>query len=567
MNWRSLASALVLVALASGTTSIAVAPPPQAVVSVMFDFGTGRILWEDVLMSFGQSAWNATAIAADWLGLALNVTWYGTDVFVQDIGAARPSYPDYWHFLRWNVSAWELSDVGASSASITGDAVFGWFLTRDDPSWDFNSPWPGPRPEATPDPAGRYPVQMFRYDELGSGVAVGAGPADPIVAWSFNTTAFEITATPAIAHGVVYLNTWAGFFAVSESSGALLWKNSRVAGASSPALYGGRIYVGGNDGRLHVLSELDGQELWNLTLQPNPQFSGITASPRIAYGHVYIGTFNETGGDGTFYAIDLFGHNVTWSRPVSSVHFSTAAVVNHTIYVGLIGRFRPADLTYGPPYGLLALDVDTGAERWFVPTNGSVASSPAVHGDTVYITTKAAELLAVGTDGRVRWNATLRTPSIASPAVTDGLVIAASGVLGTSGDLAGFTHSGTERWGADWPASPISASPTVAGSYVYLATNEAAGRVIARNATDIHGGWEQTLEPHEYLLSSPVVHDGILFIASDNGILYALRDTIRFGPGGDVFLFPTLVILLSVVAVVVAVAGAAYVVRRRRRGP
>src|SRR5207245_8888372 len=129
----------------------------------------------------------------------------------------------------------------------------------------------------------------------------------------------HVSASPALACGTRDLFTWTGFVALHESTGALRWRNPHVAGASSPALYDGRIYVGGKDGRLHVLSESDGTELWNRTLQPDAQFSGITASPRIAYGRVYVGTFNETGGAGTFVGIRSSSPDVGRSTPVCSV--------------------------------------------------------------------------------------------------------------------------------------------------------------------------------------------------------------------------------------------------------
>src|SRR5438445_4730172 len=107
---------------------------------------------------------------------------------------------------------------------------------------------------------------------------------------------------------------------------------------STPTLIDGRIYVGGKDGRLHVLSQSDGAELWNRSLQPDAQFSGITASPRIAYGRVYVGTFNETGGDGSFVAIDLYSHDVVWSQPVSSLQLSSSSIVDHVVSLELLGR-------------------------------------------------------------------------------------------------------------------------------------------------------------------------------------------------------------------------------------
>src|SRR2546428_14023442 len=122
----------------------------------------------------------------------------------------------------------------------------------------------------------------------------------------------------------------------------------------------------------------------------------------MAGGRVYVGTFNEAGGDGSFVAIDLFSRDVVGSQPVIAVQLSSAAIADHVVYVGLMGRFHPSGLTYAPPYGLLALDADSGAERWFVASNGPVASSPALADDSVFFTTKAGEAFAVSSAGIVQ---------------------------------------------------------------------------------------------------------------------------------------------------------------------
>jgi len=564
VRWIATAILVAIVATTAFGSSVASGKGPFAV-SIMVDFGTGRILWADLSMPDGASMWNATVDAAARLGLDLNVSWYGAKPFLNDIGDSRPSWPDYWHFLLWNVSRWDFAHLGPADLPATDGAVIGWFLSRDAP-WNFTDPWPGPRPEATPDASGRHPVEMFRYDLDGNGVAAGAGPIAPQVAWTYDTGAYEITATPAFAHGTVFLSTWTGFVALDEGTGALQWRNPDVAGASSPTLFDGRIYVGGKDGRLHVLSQSDGAELWNRSLQPDAQFSGITASPRIVYGRVYVGTFNETGGDGSFVAIDLYTHDVVWSRPVSSVHLSSAAIADHVVYVGLMGRFHPSDLTYAPPYGLLALDADSGAERWFVASNGSVASSPALANDSVFFTTKAGEAYSVGTDGIVRWRHSELVGSIASPAVSNGTVAIGWGVFGTDGGVQTFTFAGDVRWTASLIGTPVSASPTIAGDRVYAATNDANGTAYAWRLSDVGSGeWALQLAPPDYLLSSPVVHDGALYIASDNGRLYRLADVPPSTSSGIGVV--ALIIVGGLAAAGVAVLIAVWSLRRSRRGP
>jgi outer membrane protein assembly factor BamB len=60
---------------------------------------------------------------------------------------------------------------------------------------------------------------------------------------------------------------------------------------SSPAVAGGRIYVGSSDGRLYVLDSAKGAKLWEFDTG-----APLTASPAIAAGKVVIGS-----GDGVIY--------------------------------------------------------------------------------------------------------------------------------------------------------------------------------------------------------------------------------------------------------------------------
>src|SRR3989441_6075695 len=197
----------------------------------MVDFGTGRILWADLSMPDGASMWNATVDAAGRFGLDLNVSWYGAKPFLNDIGDSRPSWPDYWHFLLWNVSRWDFAPLGPADLPATDGAIIGWFLSRDAP-WNFTDPWPGPRPEATPDASGRHPVEMFRYDLDGNGVAAGAGPIAPQGAGAYDTGAYEITAAPALAHGAVFLSHLTGVLWLGEGNRRVAARDPAASGAN-----------------------------------------------------------------------------------------------------------------------------------------------------------------------------------------------------------------------------------------------------------------------------------------------------------------------------------------------
>ena len=70
------------------------------------------------------------------------------------------------------------------------------------------------------------------------------------------------------------------------SQGKVVWTfTTRARVESSPAIAGGRVYVGSNDGRFYVLGLTDGAKLWEFDAG-----APLSASPAIANGKIVIGS-------------------------------------------------------------------------------------------------------------------------------------------------------------------------------------------------------------------------------------------------------------------------------------
>ena len=68
--------------------------------------------------------------------------------------------------------------------------------------------------------------------------------------------------------------------------GKIAWTfATRARVESSPAIAGGRVYVGSNDGRFYVLDVNSGAKLWEFTAG-----SPLSASPAIGRGRIVIGS-------------------------------------------------------------------------------------------------------------------------------------------------------------------------------------------------------------------------------------------------------------------------------------
>src|SRR6202453_2742894 len=85
---------------------------------------------------------------------------------------------------------------------------------------------------------------MFRADPVHSGIYAGAVvPKFHVVRWSFHTNG-EVVSSPAIVGGVVYIGSNDGnLYAIDEPSGKLHWKfETGSAIPSSPTVAAGIIY-------------------------------------------------------------------------------------------------------------------------------------------------------------------------------------------------------------------------------------------------------------------------------------------------------------------------------------
>lgn len=517
------AGVLAVVAVLILIAAPARAPQPASV-TILFDLGDGTYYWSAVTIpdpAAPNASWNATLGGASMHGLSIEWTWYACcGVAVQDVGNRNPP-AGFVGLYVWNATAesWDFAPVGISSFVLKpGDAI-AWYNAAFD-SQTFEGRFPVPTPDHP------YPALEFRGDVANSGGSASEAPNGATILWDRDTGATEIGSTPAVAYGRVYVSTMKGLFALDEDSGQILWTNPVVKGMSSPAVFDGTLLVGGSDGRAYRVNATDGAERWNATLLGQTGFSGITSSPKVDFDRVYVGTFNESGGPGEVVALWTSNGTVAWRHATGSVHFSSPAVVDGTVYVGVMGRYNTTtQITFDPPYGVLALDAQTGAERWFFPTGGSVAASPLVDGPRVLAPAKDGLVYAIDrATGTELWRANVGA-GVSSAAIRGGTIFVGGGVFGASGRLVALNGTtGAVRWSFT-PNGPVQASVTYADGKVFFSTNTAEGTVYALNATSGEVVWAYVPSPAQFILGSPVVADGTLFAPSDNGHVYAIRDS------------------------------------------
>lgn len=306
------------------------------------------------------------------------------------------------------------------------------------------------------------------------------------VAWRFEAGG-AVDASPAVAGGLVVAATLSGrIFAVEEGTGRLRWSlqtgpplppNTSPAGgwdlwASSPAVVGSAVVIGGPDGRIYCLELATGKERWRAATRGK-----VRATPAVHVGQVVIGSW-----DGRVYALDLKTGAQRWLHrtigdTLDSKKFgfdrraiqSSAAIAGGMVFVG------------SRDGGIYALDEATGERRWRVSHRGSwVIGSPAVHKGRVFVGSSDGHFIHAlePTTGRELWNLPTGANVLASPlAIGDALVIATSRTDAPWGELVVLDPAtGAVRWRLRLDEASVS-SPAAADGELYLGTE--GGAVLA----------------------------------------------------------------------------------------
>jgi outer membrane protein assembly factor BamB len=226
------------------------------------------------------------------------------------------------------------------------------------------------------------------------------------------------TSSPTVAGDVVVFGSGAGaVYAVDANTGRVRWQyrtTGRVRG--TPAVAGGMVYVGDTDGRLYALGLDTGTLRWRYDVEGHTLNSAdfgfdrrtIQSSPAVAGGRVFVGAR-----DGYLYALDAatgkldwrFDHKVSWVN-------TSPAVADGVVYAG------SSDAQF-----VHAVDAADGRERWRFTTTGIVWASPAVAGPRLYAATRTGRLYALDrATGEPAWQYVEDGGFFSSPVVADSSV-------------------------------------------------------------------------------------------------------------------------------------------------
>ena len=227
-----------------------------------------------------------------------------------------------------------------------------------------------------------------------SGIGV-ANVASLRVAWRYRIgtppgDSGALTATPVVRDGVVYLQDMeSNVVALDLRTGAVRWKHrfsDLNPGPDGVAVVGGRVY-GATDTAAFALSASTGKLLWRRELVTDRE-RFVDVAPQVAAGNVYVSTLGlPPDGRGAVYAISAVSGVVRWRLPTIRAPWR----VPHEAGGG--GAWNPPSYADGTVYLGTANPYPYGGTRRH--PNGGAFAGPALYTDS---------LLAIASrSGTLRW--------------------------------------------------------------------------------------------------------------------------------------------------------------------
>ena len=150
-------------------------------------------------------------------------------------------------------------------------------------------------------------------------------------AWCTNLEG-NITNSPAIAYGKVYIATHSKLYALNLYNGSVAWSIPFKGSLSTPAIANGKIYIGSKDGKFYCFYANNGSEVWNFTAIQDPSaWESIQSSPIYGNGFVYFATNTANG---TIYALNASNGKLAWKYEVGQYIMSSPFLWRNKLYIG-----------------------------------------------------------------------------------------------------------------------------------------------------------------------------------------------------------------------------------------
>lgn len=266
----------------------------------------------------------------------------------------------------------------------------------------------------------------------------------------------------------------------------LAWQADIGDTRSAPAVVGGVVYAGSDDGHLYALDAASGARLWSFTAS-----SALYSSPAVSYGLVFVASSK-----GKVYAVDAASGTKVWSYRTEGWGSGSTTVAKGQV-------FFAADS--GTLYAFAAR---TGKLQWKTDRFAAgTGGTPAVANGLVYSFSNLGYLNAYDTaNGALAWSTYVRSIDTApsSPAISYGMA-----VVNTSDAIAGIDAvTGVRIWELNIGSY---GSIALAKGHVHIAQDTSLWNLRAADGSVITSS-----EDDVYINAAPAVANGVLYAGTQS---------------------------------------------------
>lgn len=240
--------------------------------------------------------------------------------------------------------------------------------------------------------------------------------------------------------------------------------------------------------------------------QPEPRWTFITedeirCNPASYRDYAFIGSY-----DTNVWAVKLETGEFAWKHPTNG-GIASSPIIDEDSKLVLFGS---------EDYSFNAVDYRTGRISWSYTTRDRIRSTARVAHNRVFFGSDDGRLYALmASNGRYLWAFDMGAPIRGCPFVTNELIIIGS----ESGEIVGLELSGARKWGFRAKRN-VNSSPYVDPIEEICYIGSSDYHVYALDANSGFSSWRfRTNGP---VISSPIVHDGLLYFGSADGNLYAI---------------------------------------------
>ncbi|WP_231184256.1 PQQ-binding-like beta-propeller repeat protein [Haladaptatus sp. DYF46] len=287
---------------------------------------------------------------------------------------------------------------------------------------------------------------------------------------------------PAVVDGVAYFTDKATVYAIDAESGTPLWQTAVDSVINhAPTVVDGTVYVSGT--RTFALSADDGHTEWKTDLGDSVR---LDQSPAVTDDTVVV----TDGSRARIWALGTDDGAIRWTVEGNGGSAGTPVIADGTTYVPI------AD----DDDGLVALDLHSGDQRWWVPIRklGNSSLPPAID-EAIYVAGREGFLYAIADPEWLDWQA----DQIGSLAVGENVYVS----NGRGHFSALDAKTGSKRWRGEADRTPVTANGVVYG------TDWTAVVAYSPNGTQ---RWRS--DRSKKITAGPVVTDEVAVVGGDGWV-------------------------------------------------